>query len=46
MVYSVFSVGAIFMEKFAKQNDHFFTFEEKLKNTDFEGQISYPKIHL
>ena len=23
-----------------------FTFEEKLKNTDFEGQISYPKIHL
>ena len=46
MAYSVFSVGAIFMERFAKQNDHFFTFEEKLKNTDFEGQISYPKIHL
>ena len=46
MVYSVFSVGAIFMEKYAKQNDHFLTFWEKLKNTDFEGQISHPKMHF
>ena len=46
MGYSVFSVGAIFMEKFAKQNDHFLTFWEKLKNIDFEGQISHPKMHF
>ena len=46
VVYSNFSVDAVFMEKFAKQNDHFSTFWtifKKDQKVNFELRISPPR---
>ena len=45
MVYFVFSRGAIFMEKIAKQNCLFWDFSKYLKNADFVVQITPPRMH-
>ena len=43
--YSIFSVDAVFMEKFATQNRLFWHFSKNQKNADFVRQITNPKMH-
>ena len=43
--YSIFSVDAVFMEKFATQNRLFWHFSKNQKNADFVRQITTPRMH-
>ena len=43
MVCSFFSLDAVFMNKFLKQNEHFYKILEKKKNATIERQNSNPK---
>ena len=43
LMYFIFSVDAVFMEKFTKQNGHFSYFLKNLKKTSFEWLISPPR---
>ena len=43
--YIIFSVDAVFMEKFATQNRLFLDFSKNQKNVDFVRQITTPRMH-
>ena len=45
MIYFIFSVDPIFMEKFEEQNGHYSTFWKNPKKEDFWQQISPAKEH-
>ena len=44
MVYSIFSVGSIFMEKFTEQNGLFLRFLEKMKKKNFAAKNLCDKV--
>ena len=45
LMYFIFSVDAVFMEKFATQNRLFLDFSKNQKNVDFVRQITTPRMH-
>ena len=45
MIYFIFSVDPIFMEKYEEKNGHYSTFWKNPKKEDFGQQISPAKEH-